>query len=199
MRAFNPLPDLAELTLTGHLKATRADNEQLALAEIGCSRGDRLARLMLAAGGFGFGVDPSTKAIRAGKKLHPNVTFSIGTAEATGLPQRSVDVVFYGWSLMYVPHDSMAAVKSELSRISRRGTTLAILDFDSDRQLETPYRHSPHINVFRRDYGREFDGDGFNLASKTTLLYPQDGNRFTTVGVEPEAHKRIALYIFTRR
>lgn len=176
MRALNPLPDLAELKLIDFLKATRADYEQLALAEIGCSRGDRLARLMSAVGRFGFGVVPSTQAIRAGKKLHPNVTFSIGTAEATGLPHSSVDVAFYGWSLMYVPHASMAAVKSELSRISRRGTALAILDFDSDRQLETPYRHSPHINVFRRDYGREFDGDDFNLESKITLLYPQDGN-----------------------
>ncbi len=100
-RPFNANPDLFETNLVTLCQELLDINEQILVAEIGSSRGDRIRRITQRLACKGIGIDPSAMSIAEGKKLwkgRPDLR--VGTAQDTGLGANSASVVFF----RLVPH-----------------------------------------------------------------------------------------------
>jgi len=82
-----------------------------------------LSRLLAARGAYVLAVEPNA-AMRAAAAPHPNVNWSDGTAEATGLSDASVDLVTVAQAFHWV---DVAPTLREFARILRPHGRLAIL------------------------------------------------------------------------
>jgi SAM-dependent methyltransferase len=92
------------------------------VADVGAGTGI-LSRLLAARGAYVLAVEPNA-AMRAAAAPHPDVQWSDGTAEATGLSNASVDLVTVAQAFHWF--DGPAAL-SEIHRVLRPGGRLAIL------------------------------------------------------------------------
>lgn len=103
------------------------------VADIGFGTG-LLTRLFLSHGNTVYGVEPNAEMREAGEHLlrdFPNFRSIVGTAEATGLPAASVDLIVAGQAFHWFdPH----AARQEFQRILRPGGFVALIW--NDRRLE---------------------------------------------------------------
>jgi len=168
----------------------------LEVLEIGCSRGDRIARISHATGARCVGVDPSSEAIRAGKTLfQERVLLSEAPGHNTGFPTDSFDVVLLGWFLLYLNRRELMDVVQEAIRVLRPRGVLAILDYSypflEDKSLE--YSHQQGLMVYRRNYQAILQERGFGLLAKFPL---QNDGRVTRVS--ESVRDRLALDVYQR-
>jgi SAM-dependent methyltransferase len=96
------------------------------IADVGCGTG-KLAEVLLAAGHTVVGVEPNdTMRAAADASLGGNAAFSCvdGTAEATGLPDASVDAVTAGQAFHWFEPE---ATRTEFRRILKPGGLVALI------------------------------------------------------------------------
>lgn len=197
--AFEPSLNAKELALIGSLPSRvidAADKSGVLFAEVGCSRGDSLARIQKETEFTCTGIDPSKLAIQHGNHLFsPQVGLQVGTATDTRLGASSVDVLFYGWSLTYVDTRSFPRVLEEMDRVLKPDGVLAIFDFEffGGKDHLTPYKHLEGLHCYRRNYTKIFLQRGFGLISKTPFVA---GGK--VIGFSADPHERLSLQLLLR-
>ena len=120
--------------------------------ELGSATGDDMARLAGDARSA-LGIDASAEAVRQARAAVPGARFALGDAEATGLPDEDLDLVF-GAGIVH--HLDVAAVGAEAARILRPGGRAVFweplghnLAFEAYRRL-TPAARTPDEHPLRR-------------------------------------------------
>ena len=83
--------------------------------EVGCGQGLRLAQLNSSKGWSVAGLDPSEKAIAA--VTAAGYKGVVGTAESLPLPDRSVDMLIYGFCLYLCDRDDLFRIAAEAHRV----------------------------------------------------------------------------------
>ena len=107
------------------------------IADVGSGTGI-LAQLFLAHGNPVFGIEPNREMRQAGERLlqsFPRFASIAGTAEATTLPDRSVDFVTAGQAFHWFDRD---LCRAEFSRILRPGGWIVLL-WNDRRTDATPF------------------------------------------------------------
>ncbi len=117
--------------------------------EVGCGQGLRLGRLSQTKGWSVAGLDPSEKAISA--VTAAGYRGVVGTAEALPLPDRSVDLLIYGFCLYLCDRDDLFRIAAEAHRVLKPQSWLAILDFWSPHQRVNAYHHRSGIVSYKDD------------------------------------------------
>jgi SAM-dependent methyltransferase len=133
------------------------------IADVGCGTG-LLAELFLRHGCALYGVEPNAEMRAAGEKYlarYPRFRSINGTAESTGLPDKSVDFVTAGQSFHWF---DAAAARVEFARILRPGGCV-VLVWNERRATGSAFlegyeellrRHAPeYLKVDHRRIGRE--------------------------------------------
>jgi SAM-dependent methyltransferase len=148
------------------------------VADVGSGTGI-LTGLLLKSGARVFGVEPNADMRRAGEKLladQPNFTSVAGTAEATTLPDQSVDLITAGQAFHWFDREK---ARREFGRILRPGGWVVLIWNDrniSDRPFfrayerllvtyGTDYTAVNHKNVDSEIIGSFFGPTGFGEAS----------------------------------
>jgi ubiquinone/menaquinone biosynthesis C-methylase UbiE len=107
------------------------------VADIGSGTG-KLTELLLPHAKQVFAIEPNQEMREAGERLlkaHPNFTSANGTAEATTLPDRSVDVIVAGQAFHWFDRER---TKAEFQRVLKPGGYGALIW--NDRQVDsTPF------------------------------------------------------------
>jgi SAM-dependent methyltransferase len=157
--------------------------------EIGCASGTNLAALNELRPIDGYGIDPSTDAVHAGKQRFPQLALQLGTADSLPFDDGSMDVTWFGFCLYLVDRPLLHRVVAEADRVLKDGGILAILDFDPDLPRVRPYRHQAGINSYKMDYSRLFLCDpAYLLAEKVS--FGHDNLQWMS-----DAQERLALWI----
>jgi SAM-dependent methyltransferase len=107
------------------------------VADIGSGTG-KLTELLLSHAKWVFAIEPNQEMREAGERLlqaHPNFASVNGTAEATTLPDHSVDVIVAGQAFHWFDRER---TKAEFQRILKPGGYVALIW--NDRQVDsTPF------------------------------------------------------------
>ena len=141
-----------------------------AVADIGTGTGQLPSRLAGTCGRV-YGIDPSPEMIRLASALRAgegNLSFAVGGARNLPLPDATVDVAVFSWSLLSIlsPHreDDWRAVLdealSEAGRVLRPGGAVAAIEtLNVDGELPPDRAWHP----FRREFLRHLEDDlGFS-------------------------------------
>jgi len=163
------------------------------LLEIGCSRGDRLVRIATNSKIDCFGIDPSPSAVESGSTTFSlqNLKLEVGSSTLIPAADRSVDMVFFGWSLYCCNLQDFRQSMREALRVLKVGGYLAILDFDHKGfAKKTPNAHHKGMSTYRRDYLRIL-GRRHHLISTIRLF--EDGWK---VGRHENRRERLRFTVF---
>lgn len=121
-----------------------------AVADIGSGTG-KLSELLLKTGCLVFGVEPNKEMREAGERMNlPNFTSIDGTAEATTLPDKSVDFITVAQAFHWFDH---AKCRPEFLRILKPGGWLVII-WNDRRTDSTPFLrdYETLLGEFSTDY-----------------------------------------------
>lgn len=116
-------PEAAIATILDRL----ADPAQLTIADVGAGTGIS-SRLLAERGAMVWAIEPNA-AMRESAEPHSNLTFYAATAEATGLPDRSVDLVTCCQAFHWF---EPIATLAEFHRILKPGGRVALMWNDRD-------------------------------------------------------------------
>ena len=150
------------------------------LIEIGCGPGYKLEKLFIEfQGKNGAGLDPSALAIETARervsKLGIELDFLVGVSSSLPFDTNSADLVFLGFFLYLVPRSEILITVSEIDRILRPGSFLAIEDFDAPLGTQNLYKHDDRLTSFKEDYSKYFTGDlGYLLIEKHSYSHQFD-------------------------
>src|SRR6185503_4669641 len=129
--------------------------------EIGGANGCRLAVIAQRYGARVVGVDPSSKAIEAGKKRFPNIDFLQATA--ANVPLHEVfDLVIVNFVLHWIDRSTLLRSVAEIDRLIADGGFLLVGDFAPDNRLRVPYHHlaQEQVYTYKQDYSAVFVASG---------------------------------------
>ena len=162
----NPARDLTVDRISHHVVGI----ETCRVLEVGCASGENLNALSRVKLIEGFGIDPSSEAIRAGQQAFPNVKLKTGTAEVLPFDDGFMDVIWYGFCLYLVDRIFLHRVVAEADRVLKDGGLIVIHDFDPGAPSVRPYRHYPGLNSYKMDYSAFFLCDpAYSLVEKLSL------------------------------
>jgi SAM-dependent methyltransferase len=146
------------------------------ILEIGCADGKRLKNI-----GMRdleprklVGIDPSQRAVAAGKMIAPELDLRVGTADS--LPKDEVfDSVILGFCLYLCDRNLLSKIVSEVDRVLNEDGILIIVDFDPAYPRQRKYRHYVGVWSYKMDYSTLFTAyPHFVLANKTPMSHQGD-------------------------
>jgi ubiquinone/menaquinone biosynthesis C-methylase UbiE len=161
------------------------------ILEIGCAAGAVLSRFQ-AIGCNCYGIDPSAQAIECGRKLYPEIDFTVGTADALPYPDSHFDFVLFGFCLYLVDRELLPRTIAEADRVLCPRGFVGITDFDPPRPCQRPYKHCREVLSYKMDYSALFAVyPQYVLVDKLSLSHSSD--RFT---IDPA--ERVSAVILCR-
>jgi ubiquinone/menaquinone biosynthesis C-methylase UbiE len=127
------------------------------ILEIGCSEGYRLNGIQQEFGKVkAYGIDPSVKALEAGRKKYTSVELHHGTADDLRMYEDgSFDVVIMGFVFYVVDRSLVIKSMAEVDRVLKDKGTLIILDFFSEKPTRRKYQHINEIEAY--SYKQRYD------------------------------------------
>ncbi len=156
-----PSPNIWSHTVTYEIENRAADPEGVlwramgevapwtgrTVLDVGCGTGFHLPAFARTAAAV-VGVEPHADLLAlARRRVHdlPTVTVLTGTAQATSLPDASVDVVHARWAYFFGPGCEPGL--AELDRVVRHGGTAMVIDNDGSRSTFGRWfrRSHPHL------------------------------------------------------
>jgi len=153
--------------------------------EVGCSDGARLERLRRLPGGGArsfTGVDPSRRAIAAGRERFPDLSLEVATAEALPFADASFDVVVYGFCLYLCDRADLFRIAAECDRVLDGDGLVVVYDFHREAPHANPYAHAPGLFSYKMDHARLFTWNpAFELVERRRSPYPPDDEVAVTV------------------
>jgi SAM-dependent methyltransferase len=117
------------------------------VCEVGCSNGYRLAALHHAHGCEVIGVEPSSAAIRDGRRRWPFISFIRATADTFTL-ERPVDLVIVHFVLHWVPRELLFKTLERIDAALMPGGFLVIGDFGLEGFAKRRYHHRPKDDLW---------------------------------------------------
>lgn len=125
------------------------------ILEIGCANGYRLGFLKDALGADVYGIDPSPKAIEAGR--NKGLKLEVGTADNLNYPEDHFDTVILGFCLYLCDRRDLFKIAAEVDRVTRDSAWIIIQDFFSESDYSNDYSHHRGVKSFKSDYRKIFD------------------------------------------
>lgn len=161
------------------------DNKQGNILEIGCSDGRNLQPLQ----GERYGIDPSSKAIEAGKIKYPDMHLFAGTADNLPFEDNFFDVVFFGFCLYLVDRQDLFKVASEANRVLKNQGFVIVKDFDAPFPIKRQYCHYDGIYSYKQNYENIFLSHPiYTMVEK--ISYSHQGSSFVS-----DINERIATTV----
>jgi SAM-dependent methyltransferase len=106
-------------------------------------------------------VEPSTRAIAAGRAAFPALEFVAGSvAGKTSLAEKPTDLVIVSGVLSWVDRRLLSLAVANLDGALADGGLLAIADFDAPYLRANPYHHRPGLHTYKQDYASIFSSLG---------------------------------------
>jgi len=142
--------------------------------EIGSTNGWRLEMMRKQKPRASYvGVEPSRAAVRAGRKMFPNITLLRGVASA--LPVKGAfNMVLVIFVLHWVSRGNLLASIAEIDRVTAEGGYLVVSDFLPRAPSKTKYAHLKRgVSTWKTDYGALFEATG-NYRKIERLLFNYD-------------------------
>ena len=134
-----------------------------------------------------FGLDPSTLAIKFGKKTNSNLKLKTGDASELKFVNNKFDIVIYGFCLYLCDDDDLFKISSECYRVLKKNGFIIIQDFITSRLLYNDYHHEKNIKSRKMDYIKMFNWHPkIVLQSKSKYLIPKNkkiNENFITIAV----------------
>ena len=124
--------------------------------EIGCSSGKRLNLIKNAFSADCWGIDPSPKAIEAGKKEYSEISLNVGTADCLPYDDNSFDIIIFGFCLYLCDRNDLFKIAYEADRCLKNEGTLVIKDFYPTFPYKNKYSHLEGIYSYKMDYSKMF-------------------------------------------
>jgi len=151
-------------------------SECVSILEIGCADGKKLKNIRMKdlEPRKLVGIDPSQRAIAAGKMISPELDLRVGTADS--LPKDEVfDSVILGHCLYLCDRNLLSKIVAEVDRVLNDHGVLIIVDFDPAYPRQRKYRHHVGVWSYKMDYSTLFTAfPHFVLANKTPLTLQGD-------------------------
>jgi SAM-dependent methyltransferase len=117
--------------------------------DIGCSNGWRCGAIQARYGSACVGIEPSLKAIHAGRRQFPRVRFRRGTLDHLPLkPGETFDLVIVHFVLHWVSRPALLKGISEIDRAVADGGYLMVGDFLPSRPTRVTYHHLPQEKAY---------------------------------------------------
>lgn len=151
------------------------------IVEIGCGEGNYIGALQQSFGAVATGLDVSEAAIKAAKKLHPQVNFVRNSAHA--IVRYEADMILFGFCLYLIDRDDLFSLVAGADRALNSGGYLAIHDFDPPHPHAVPYHHKEGLFSYKMDYSKLWLANPtYELFSKTVT---RPGEALTIIRKEP--------------
>ncbi len=130
--------------------------------EVGCSNGWRLNEIRKRCGAKCTGVEPSQKAISAGKRTYRKIIFRKGAAADIPAAAGKFDLVIVSYVFHWISRKNLLRSVAEIDRVLMDGGFLVLCDFLPDRPVKVFYHHLPKgkVYTYKTDYGRLFTDSG---------------------------------------
>lgn len=171
------------------------------ILEIGCSDGSKLNRLKSSVNSKRnefFGIDPSSRSIKAGKIKYPNFNLSVGTSDELPFADDFFDLVIVGFCFYLIDRNLIFKSISEIDRVLKQNKYLAITDFDAPIPYKNRYIYKKEIYSYKNSYSRFFEGGGhYSVIEKVSFShsgeqFEQDfDNRVSTTILIKEDYSRL--------
>jgi SAM-dependent methyltransferase len=138
--------------------------------EVGCSDGKRLSLIKKAnPSAYVAGIDPSSKAIKNGKKRFPELELKVGTALSIPFDVK-FEAVILGFFLYVCDREDLLAVVNQIDNSLQDQGTLIIFDFFSSSFRKRNYHHVDGMWSYKMDYSKLFTAfPQYELVSKTCV------------------------------
>lgn len=153
--------------------------------EVGCSDGARLERLRRLHGdgvGSYAGLDPSARAIAAGRERFPQVSLQVATADALPFHANSFDVVVFGFCLYLCDRADLFRIAAECDRVLDGDGLVVVYDFHREAPHANPYAHAPGLHSYKMDHARLFTWNpAYGIVDRRRSPYPPDDEVAVTV------------------
>jgi ubiquinone/menaquinone biosynthesis C-methylase UbiE len=134
----------------------RMSSKPSRVLEVGCANGWRLTLLRQLGAVECCGVDPSSAAIEDGSIRDPELHLQVGTADRLPFPDRSFDMLIFGFCLYLCdPHDHFRIV-AEADRVLMSPGSLIIFDFDPPLPYRNTYTHVKGVYSYKMDFADLF-------------------------------------------
>ena len=128
------------------------------ILEIGCGNAERLNFLKKNfTNNNYFGIDPSSDAIKFGKKLNSKLNLKIGDASKLKFNDNKFDIVIFGFCLYLCDDDDLYRISSECYRVLKNNGFIIIQDFISAKVIYNNYHHHKNIKSRKMNYIKMFD------------------------------------------
>ncbi|WKT81359.1 class I SAM-dependent methyltransferase [Thermosynechococcus sp. PP45] len=102
-------------------------------------------------------VEPSGKAIAAGKKAFPHLEFTQGSiTQAQGLPWQEATIVVISSVFHWVDRSLLSRAVANVDLALKDGGYLVISDFDSPFLRANAYKHRSGLYTYKQDYAEIF-------------------------------------------
>ena len=149
--------------------------------EVGCASGQKLEIVIREFNAKGFGIDPSSLAIRDARERFStqglNSDFRVGVSSMLPYADGSMDLVILGFFLYVVDRNELEKTVNEIDRVLKPGGFLLIEDFDYGRAITKDYAHYQGLKTYKENYARLFtEQRNFYLIEKHS--YSHSGNSF---------------------
>lgn len=169
-RNYLKLEGVKEEPIGALLRAHKIDPGGHALIEYGCANGWRLHNICSKFDALGFGVDPSSTAIKNGETRYPELKLKYGTA--TDFVHSGFCVVIYGFCLYLADREDLFEIASVGHKSLIEGGFIVIHDFDPEYPHKIRYHHAEDEMLFsyKQDYSKLWLAHpGYKLVEKKSL------------------------------
>jgi ubiquinone/menaquinone biosynthesis C-methylase UbiE len=127
--------------------------EPEAALEIGCAGGHRISAIKSShPDARCFGIDPSARAIQSASSAYPSVDFRVGTADRLQLPDKSIDLIIFGFCLCWTDPVHHFRIAAEADRILADDGFIVVVDFIANPAYRTDYRHASGVFTFKMNW-----------------------------------------------
>ncbi|WP_039923141.1 class I SAM-dependent DNA methyltransferase [Amycolatopsis decaplanina] len=143
------------------------------VADVGCGPGHVTAHLA-SLGLDVTGVDLSPKMVEIARRMHPDLSFFVGSMTALDLPDGELGGLVAWWSIFHVPPEVLPEVFSEFRRTLAPGGRLLVGFHVGDERLspEMAYGHPVTYDAYLLEPGRVADllgQAGFEVTARLTM------------------------------
>ena len=116
-------------------------------------------------------IEPSQRAIEAGRMAFPSIEFRKGSiTNPDDMALGPADLVFVCTVFCWVERGLLSRAVSNVDLICRNSGLLVISDFDSPFRRANPYKHYDGLFTFKQDYAGIFPGLGtYTLLSRESI------------------------------
>jgi ubiquinone/menaquinone biosynthesis C-methylase UbiE len=126
------------------------------ILEIGCSFGENLRALHTSYGCAVYGIDPSAKAVEAGRVQAPHLQLTVGTADSLPYNDQFFDCVIFGFCLYLCDRELLFKIAGEADRVLHAPGHLLIMDFFPPYPYRNTYTHKSGVFSYKMNYSSMF-------------------------------------------